>query len=199
MAFWLSRAQAPPKTDFGAYLPSVGPPGLGAQCRTKTPDSLGRTSAVVFILLCVDCLHSCPANSCNFCVPVGGGEPRVFLFCHFGHSPEFLYTPQEASGTEIMNVSTLPAWVKRSIQWKSWIKVALEKNILNTTVFWRLPSWPVIFADYIGIEDLEINVLGLKSVFMLYRDRLWHFFQIFASLVHGQYLVWMCTDVINLM
>lgn len=47
----------------------------------------------------------------------------------------------------------------------------------------------MIFAGYIGIEDLEINVLGLKSVFMLYRDRLWHFFQIFASLVHGQYLV----------
>ena len=33
-------------------------------------------------------INSCPANSCtNFGVPMGGGELRVFLLHHLGHSP----------------------------------------------------------------------------------------------------------------
>ena len=44
------------------------PPEWGAQCGTQTPHSLGRTSAIV--------INSCSVKSCNFGLPMGGGELR---------------------------------------------------------------------------------------------------------------------------
>ena len=34
----------------------------------------------------VICINSCSVNSCNFGVPMGGGELRVFLCYHLGHT-----------------------------------------------------------------------------------------------------------------
>ena len=30
---------------------------------------------------------SCSISGCNFGVPIGGGELRVFLLCHLGYTP----------------------------------------------------------------------------------------------------------------
>ena len=35
-------------------------------------------------------MDSCSVNSCNFGMPVGGGELRVFLLCHLGCSTYFI-------------------------------------------------------------------------------------------------------------
>lgn len=32
-----------------------------------------------------------PANSCDFGMLMRGGEPRVFLLCHLGHTPSLLF------------------------------------------------------------------------------------------------------------
>ena len=77
----------PLKPVFGGSSYQCRTSGWGAQCGIKSLPSLGGTSAIVIIFLCVDYLDSCPVNNYNFGVPVGGGELRVFLLCCLSRSP----------------------------------------------------------------------------------------------------------------
>ena len=85
-AFLMHKPHWPLKPDFGGSSYQYRTSGYRVQCGTKILPSLGRTSAIVIIFLCMDYLDSCPVNNYNFGVPVGGGKLRVFLLCCLSHS-----------------------------------------------------------------------------------------------------------------
>ena len=47
----------------------------------------------LFASLQVIAIDSCSVNSCHFDIHMGGGELRVFLLCHLGHSPTCILLP----------------------------------------------------------------------------------------------------------
>ena len=75
------------------------PPGcVSLDCTTSLPLLLTWLWFLLYIFSCIRSfllvfrflISSCSTGSCNFGVPVGGGELRVFLFYHLGHSGIFV-------------------------------------------------------------------------------------------------------------
>ena len=74
LSFPESKPQWPSKPNLlGAHLPDAGPPGWGAQCVAQTLCSLGRTSAIVIILLFMGCPRGTGLDCTTF--------PPLLPFC----------------------------------------------------------------------------------------------------------------------
>ena len=60
-------------------------------CLTVVPSLYLQLYKIFSTSLLISLINSCSVNSCNFGVPMEGGELRVFLFHHLGHQPDPIY------------------------------------------------------------------------------------------------------------